>query len=158
MTNSFVRTINDWVKRYAYRHDKYGFKRNFKLYECDDFSECLLKNQCMKFYSKTNKKIMKNYNWEYFKAQISKKLSELETKNIYSQRKIDVEPVFGFMKAILGFTQMSVRGINKGKREIGYVLIALNIRKIAAQRAKYGLNNYKKDSFYIISIEIVFFY
>jgi len=101
---------------------------------------------------------MKNYNWEYFKAQISKKLSELETKNIYSQRKIDVEPVFGFMKAILGFTQMSVRGINKVKREIGFVLIALNIRKIAAQRAKYGLNNYKKDSFYIISIEIVFFY
>ena len=43
---------------------------------------------------KTNKKIMKNYNWEYFKSQINKKLSEPETKNIYSQRKIDVEPVF----------------------------------------------------------------
>ena len=42
---------------------------------------------------KTNKKIMKNYNWEYFKSQINKKLSEPETKNIYSQRKIDVEPV-----------------------------------------------------------------
>ena len=41
---------------------------------------------------KTNKKIM-NYNWEYFKSQINKKLSEPETKNIYSQRKIDVEPV-----------------------------------------------------------------
>ncbi len=41
---------------------------------------------------------MKNYNWEYFKAQINKKLSEPKTKTIYSQRKIDVEPVFGFMK------------------------------------------------------------
>ena len=158
MTNSFVRTINDWVKRYAYRHDKYGFKRNFKLYECDDFSECLLKNQCMKFYSKTNKKIMKNYNWEYFKAQISKKLSELETKNIYSQRKIDVEPVFGFMKAILGFTRMSVRGIDKAKRELGFVLMALNIRKVTAQRAENHQKNYKKDNSYIISIEIVFIY
>ena len=29
---------------------------------------------------KTNKKIMKNYNWEYFKSQINKKLSEPETK------------------------------------------------------------------------------
>ena len=99
---------------------------------------------------------MKNYNWEYFKSQINKKLSEPETKNIYSQRKIDVEPVFGFMKAILGFTRMSVRGLNKVKRELGFVLMALNIRKVVAQRAE---NNriYKKD-FYIISIEIVFFH
>ncbi len=47
----------------------------------------------MKPNSKSNKKIMKNYNWEYFKAQINQKLSEPETKKIYSQRKIDVEPV-----------------------------------------------------------------
>ena len=76
---------------------------------------------------------MKNYNWEYFKSQINKKLSEPETKNIYSQR-IDVEPVFGFMKAIWGFIRMSVRGLNKVKRELGFVLMALNIRKVVAQR------------------------
>ena len=79
---------------------------------------------------------MKNYNWEYFKAQINKKLSEPKTKTIYSQWKIDVEPVFGFMKAILGFTRMSVRGINKSKRELGFVLMALNIRKVTAQRTE----------------------
>ena len=28
----------------------------FKLYECDDCSECPLKQQCMNFNSKTNKK------------------------------------------------------------------------------------------------------
>ena len=59
------------------------------------------------------------------------------------------------MKAIFGFTRMSVRGINKAKRELGFVLMALNIRKVTAQRAE---NNQKlKDNFYIISIEIVFF-
>ncbi|MCK6070563.1 transposase, partial [Staphylococcus haemolyticus] len=100
----------------------------------------------------------KNYNWEYFKSQINKKLSEPETKNIYSQRKIDVEPVFGFMKAILGFTRMSVRGLNKVKRELGFVLMALNIRKVVAQRAENNQKIYKKDNFYIISIEIVFFH
>ncbi len=47
-----------------------------------------------------------------------------------SQRKIDVEPVFGFMTTILGFTRMSVRGINKVKRELGFILMALNISKI----------------------------
>ncbi len=39
-------------KRYAYRHDKYSFKRDFKLYESDDCSECPLKQQCMNFKSK----------------------------------------------------------------------------------------------------------
>jgi len=101
---------------------------------------------------------LKSYNWEYFKAQINKKLSEPKIKTIYSQRKIDVEPVFGFMKAILGFTRMSVRGINKAKRELGFVLMALNIRKVTAQRAENNQKNYKKDNFYIISIEIVFFH
>ena len=47
-----------------------------------------------------------------------------------------MEPVFGFMKAILGFTRMSVRGINKVKRELGFVLMALNIRKVTAQRVE----------------------
>ncbi|HBE8250318.1 TPA: IS1182-like element ISSau3 family transposase [Staphylococcus aureus] len=137
-------------KRYAYRNDRYGFKRDFKLYECDDCSACSLRQQCIKPNSKSNKKIMKNYNWDYFKAQINQKLSEPKTKKIYSQRKIDVEPVFGFMKAILGFTRMSVRGINKVKRELGFVLMALNIRKIAAQRAVHYQIHLKKADFYQI--------
>ena len=44
------------------------------------------------------------------------------------------------MKAILVFTRMSVRGLNKVKRELGFVLMALNIRKVVAQRAE---NNQK---------------
>ena len=54
-----------------------------------------------------------------------------------------MEPVFGFMKAILGFTRMSVRGLNKVKRELGFVLMALNIRKVVAQRAEI-IKIYKK--------------
>ncbi|HHO1404796.1 TPA: IS5/IS1182 family transposase, partial [Staphylococcus aureus] len=58
--------------------------------------------------------------------------------------------VFGFMKAILGFTRMSVRGINKVKRELGFVLMALNIRKIAAQRAVHYKIHIKKANFHQI--------
>ena len=105
---------------------------------------------------KTNKKIMKNYNWEYFKSQINKKLSEPETKNIYSQRKIDVEPVFGFMKAILGFTRMSVRGLNKVKRELGFVLMALNIRKVVAQRAENNRKFIKRQFLYYFNRNCLF--
>ncbi len=34
------------------------------------------------------------------------------------------------MKAILGYTRMSVRGINKVKIALGILLMALNIRKV----------------------------
>ncbi|WP_186298563.1 transposase, partial [Staphylococcus haemolyticus] len=85
-------------KRYAYRHDKYGYKRDFKLYQCHHCSQSPLKNQSINFNSKTNKKIINNYNSQYFKSQINKNLSQPETKNIYTQTKIDVQPVFAFIK------------------------------------------------------------
>ena len=56
----------------------------------------------------------------------------------------------------MGFTRMSVREINKVKRELGFVWTALNMRKLAAQSAENNQKIYKKDNFYIISIEIVF--
>ena len=55
------------------------------------------------------------------------------------------------MKAILGFTRMSVRGINKVKRELGFVLMALNIRKIVARRAVYYQIHLKADFYQIIN-------
>ncbi len=36
--------------------------------------------------------------------------------------------------------------------------MALNIRKVKAQRAENNQKHYQKDNFYIISIEIVFIY
>ena len=110
-------------------------QRQTPSYKTINRSACPLRNQCMKSNSKANKKIMRNYNWEYFKAQINQKLSKPETQKIYNQRKIDVEPVFRFMKAILVFNRMSVRGINKVKREFGFVLMALNLRKLVASSA-----------------------
>ena len=48
-----------------------------------------------------------NENWEYFKSKQRELLSAPETGQIYAQRKIDVEPVFGKMKA---FTFQSILG------------------------------------------------
>src|SRR5699024_10577220 len=51
---------------------------------------------------------------------------------VYGKRKIDVEPVFGFLKANLGFTRMSVRGKPEVHNEIGFALMAVNLRKYSA--------------------------
>ena len=92
-------------RNYSIRTDKYGFKRYLKCYECEDCSNCPLRNQCIKAKSDNNREIQKNMNWEYFKTTIQQLLSKEETSRIYRRRKIDVEPAFGHLKACLGFTR-----------------------------------------------------
>lgn len=75
-----------------------------------------------------------NEKWEQQKAYVRAKLSEEEAGSIYRQRKIDVEPVFGFLKANLRFTRFSVRGQVKAENEVGFALLAVNLRKYAAGR------------------------
>ena len=52
------------------------------------------------------------------------------------------------MKAIWGFPRISVRGINKTKRKLGFALMALTIRKVAAQRAEINQNIIKRQFLY----------
>src|SRR5699024_1134617 len=120
------------------RRDKYGFKRTFKVYECEDCAECPLRALCTKAAEGRNRKLFYNEKWESHKAYIREKLSNEETGEIYGKRKIDVEPFFGFLKANLGFTRMSVRGKSKVHNELGFALMAVNIRKLIAINTENG--------------------
>ena len=97
------------------RSDKTGFQRHFKVYECEDCTDCPFRALCTKAREGTNRKLMVNEKWEQQKEQVRNKLSEEKTGSIYRQRKIDVEPVFGFLKAHLGFTRFSSVGNRKLK-------------------------------------------
>lgn len=111
------------------RKDSTGFVRHFKVYECEDCTDCPFRSLCTKAGEGTNRKLVVNTKWEQQKAYVQQKLSEEKTAAIYRQRKTDVEPVFGFLKANLGFTRFSVRGKTKVKNEIGLALMATNLRK-----------------------------
>ncbi|MEQ6358079.1 transposase, partial [Lysinibacillus sp. M3] len=76
--------------------DKYDFTREVKVYECEDCSGCPLRSSCTKAKEGNNRKLMVNEKWEQQKEYVRAKLSEEKTSTIYRQRKIDVEPVFGF--------------------------------------------------------------
>lgn len=103
------------------------------MYECEDCTGCPLRSLCTKAHEGTNRKLAVNEKWEQQKEYVRTKLSEEETAAIYRQRKTDVEPVFGFLKANLGFTRFSVRGESKVENEIGLALMAVNLRKYAAR-------------------------
>ncbi|MEN2769253.1 IS1182 family transposase, partial [Ornithinibacillus xuwenensis] len=135
MNDSFT-CPNDKTLAFRYlskRKDKYGFTRSFKVYECEDCSGCPLRSLCTKAKAESNRKIYYNVKWEQQKEYIKEQLSKKETGEIYGKRKIDVEPVFGFLKANLRFTRMSVRGKEKVENELGFAFMAVNLRKFAAQ-------------------------
>ena len=119
-------------KYFSVRTDKLGFRREFKIYECEDCSECPLRSSCTKAKEGNNRKLMVNEKWEKQKEYVRAKLSEEKTGTLYRQRKIDVEPVFGFLKANLRFNRFSVRGKSKVENEMGFALMAVNLRKFTA--------------------------
>lgn len=119
-------------KREMHKTDIYGYERTFKVYECEDCSECPYRSQCTKAKEGNNRQLHVNEKWEKQKAYVKEKLSDENTGLIYGKRKIDVEPVFGNLKANLGFTRLSVRGKEKVSNEIGLALMAVNLRKFVA--------------------------
>ena len=92
------------------------------MYECEDCTGCPLRQLCTKASEGVNRKLSVNLKWEHQKAYVQQKLSEPVTAAIYRQRKIDVEPVFGCLKA-------------KVKNEIGLAIMATNLRKYTRRGA-----------------------
>ena len=116
---------------YRKRIGKDGFVREFKEYQAEKYDENRQVISAALTPKGYTRKIMVNPSWEYFKARQNEWLSTSETGKIYARRKIDVETVFGCMKACLGFTRYHVRGMEKVRRETGLVILALNMMKLA---------------------------
>ena len=140
-------------KAYQKRTDKYGFIRDFKEYVAEKLDE----NQNVISEALTPKgnlrRIQVNSAWEYFKAKQRDLLSTSQTATIYAQRKIDVEPIFGKMKASLRFHRFSVRGLDRVRKEAGIVIMALNIRKLVtlvANSKSKRIGRETKDRFLVL--------
>lgn len=54
---------------------------------------------------------------------------------LYSLRKQTVEPVFGIIKRVMGWRQMSMRGLDKAQGEWSLVTMAWNIKRMHVLRA-----------------------
>ena len=118
--------------KYRTQKDKTGFIREFKEYRAEIIDNQLNPIPHALTAKRRPRMIRINSSWEYFKSKQKEQLSSSNLGKIYAQRKIDVEPVFGRMKASLRFTRFTLRGIEKVKNEIGLVSLALNMVKLAA--------------------------
>jgi transposase len=65
-------------------------------------------------------------------AAMRRKLATKRGRKQYKKRKGIVEPVFGWVKRVLGFRAFSLRGLRKVAGEWSLVCLALNLRRMAA--------------------------
>src|SRR5699024_8160920 len=123
------------------RTDRYGFTREFKVYECDDCSGCPLRDLCTKARKGNNRRVYINEKWESQKEYVRTKLSDEKAGELYGKRKIDVEPAIGFLKVNLRFSRFSVTGKDNVTNESGFALMAVNLRKYTAMNDKIMLGD-----------------
>ncbi len=64
--------------------------------------------------------------------RMKEKLKSVEGAAAYRRRKVIVEPVFGWIKRVLGFRQFSFRGLKKTNAEWHLVCLAMNLRRMSA--------------------------
>ena len=114
-------------KMLATRKNTSGYERDVRVYEADTWQ----KTQSLIELSKTPKgrqrRIEVNLTWEYYKEYVKREL--LEKQDIYRKRKIEVESVFGHLKANLGMPKLTVRGKRHASNQVGLALFALNMKK-----------------------------
>jgi transposase len=119
-------------KKYQTKKNQSGYEQSFKIYECEDCTDCPLKAKCTK--AKGNRQVHWNTVFEEMKAKAKTALECEEKAAIYARRKVEVESVFGHIKGNRLFRRFSLRGLDKVHVEFGIVALAHNILKVAGKR------------------------
>ena len=124
--------------RYSVRKDRYGFKRDLKIYQADKIQLSSELDELAKTSSGRQRQIQVNQTWNYYKEKIKENLSSDEGQAVYRRRKYDVEPVFGRMKRDFGVRRTHLRGQKPVENDIGLVLMSMNLVKLGKMIAQFS--------------------
>jgi transposase len=69
------------------------------------------------------------------KEKMAHRLATRAGRKLYAQRKQTIEPVFGIIKAAMGFRRFSLRGLGKVRTEWTLVTLAYNLKRLFHMRA-----------------------
>lgn len=70
-----------------------------------------------------------------YRQQMRERLATAAGRALYRLRKVTIEPGFGLLKAVMGFTGFGLRGLAKVKTEWHLVSLAFNCRRLAGRWA-----------------------
>lgn len=106
-----------------------GYETIKRTYRCTECTGCPFQEKCAK--GEKTKSIRVSMVNQGQRQEVRELLATEHGKQIYRQRKIDVEPVFGQIKHNHGFQRFSLRGLSKNTVEWGLICAAHNLRKWA---------------------------
>lgn len=66
-------------------------------------------------------------------ARMQRKRRTKRSRKIYKRRKAIVEPVFGWLKSVMGFRAFSMRGLHNVEGEWNLACLALNLKRMASR-------------------------
>lgn len=115
------------TKTYMYGPDKQR-SATTRVYECDDCSGCPVKDDCT--YGDGNRTIQFTTELEDWKQVMADRMSEGKGKRMSRYRGMEIESIFGLLKANDGLNRLAMRGEQMVDREVGLKSIAHNIRKM----------------------------
>jgi len=110
--------------------NKNGHQKQIKKYQAHNCNGCPLRGACHK--QKTNRIIEVNHRLRKYKQRVRENLISEKGKAYRKQRPCDVEPVFANIKCNKNFRRFILRSKPKVEIEVGLVLLAHNLSKIAA--------------------------
>ncbi len=84
--------------------------------------------------SAPQKGLYMNERYQNLKAKECQALLSPQGRQIFAQRKIDMEPVFGQIKACLGYKRCNLRGKRQVRIDMGLVLMANNLLKYSEMK------------------------
>ncbi len=118
------------------RTDSYGFAHTFKVYQCEDCSDCPFRSLCTKAKEGNNRKLYVNEKWEQQKASIREKLSEGKTEN-------RCRASFRIPEGSFAFHSFLRKRKRKDEKGMGFSLLAVNLRKYTARNNNQAKENQK---------------
>jgi transposase len=114
-----------------------GFKQITRLYEAQNCTGCPLRDKCFKA-QEGNRKIEINPQMNALRARARKVLESKTGQYHRKKRCVEVESVFGNLKANHHFRRFALRSHAKVEIEFGLLSIAQNLRKTVQKRAQIG--------------------
>jgi len=115
------------IKSYDYGPDKQR-SATTRVYECTDCSGCPVKADCT--YGDGNRTIQFTSELEDWKQVMAERMSGGKGKRMSRNRGMEIESVFGLLKANDGLNRLTMRGLKMADIEVGLKSIAHNIRKM----------------------------
>ena len=123
-----VRTGSGTVRRRS------GYETEVIVYRSPDCDGCVWKAQCTQ--GEGTRTLTRLPKLEVHQAQARQRLTSAEGVRLRQRRGWETETRFAMMKRNLGFTRFRLRGWAKATVEMGYLVIAMNLMRLASPKTQ----------------------